>query len=455
MDNKEYVGGLIQKAKAAVGKIENYNQEQTDKMVRAAGKIIYDNRELLSQEAVAQTNFGQVANKVVKHAAIGVFWQYMKDKKSVGVLDYDPVGNVTTIAKPRGVIASVVPSTNPTSTAAFNIMIGLKGRNAIIVAPHPKAEACTRHVVDLIAGELDKLGAPKDLVQCLENPTNELTGLLMSSADLIVATGGAGMVKAAYSSGTPAYGVGQGNIQVVMDEDYKEIDSMVANIIGSRTYDFGILCTGEQVIYIPKARKKEVVDAFVAKGGYVLDDPAVIDRIRPIIFPENGPINRAVVGKTPHEVGKVLGVNIPEETKILLFELKKYGKDEPLCREIMFPVLRFFTYDKFEDACEMGRANLLIEGAGHTSIIYSKNQDRIIKCGEKLPVGRLLVEQNGAASAGNNFFNGLDPTLTLGGGTWGGNIVSENITYKHMINVTKVAGLIKDFKAPTEAEIWG
>jgi succinate-semialdehyde dehydrogenase len=381
-------------------------------------------------------------------------WNYMKGKKSVGVIDYDPVGNVTTIAKPRGVIAAVVPSTNPTSTSAFNIMIGLKGRNAIIVAPHPSAKKCTKHVVDLINGELSKLGAPENLVQCIEEPSIELTGLLMGAADLIVATGGAGMVKAAYSSGTPAYGVGQGNLQVVLDEDYKEIKKMVLSIIGSRTYDFGILCTGEQVLYIPKARKQEVLDAFKAEGCYVLDDDAVVDKIRPIIFPNNGPINRAIVGKTPYEACKVLGVDIPKDTKMLLLGLKKFGKDEPLCREIMFPVLRFITYEKFEDACAMGRANLLIEGAGHTSIIYSTNQERIIYCGEQLPVGRLLIEQVGAASAGNTPANGLPPTLTLGGGTWGRNMISENLEFEHMYNVTKVSGVIKDFKTPTYEETW-
>ncbi|MDR1481128.1 MAG: aldehyde dehydrogenase family protein [Synergistaceae bacterium] len=453
MDSKEYIDGLVKKAKEAVDKLESYNQEQVDKLVRAAGKIIYDNSGDLSNEAVEETHFGSAANKAKKHASMREFWNYMKGKKSVGVIDYDPVGNVTTIAKPRGVIASVVPSTNPTTTAAFNIMIGLKGRNAIIVAPHPNAKKCTKHVVDLINGELKKLGAPDGLVQCIDEPTIEVTGLLMRAADLIVATGGAGMVKAAYSSGTPAYGVGQGNLQVILDEDYKEIEKMVLSIIGSRTYDFGVLCTGEQVLYIPKARKQEVLDAFKAKGCYVLEDPAAVDKIRPIIFPDNGPINRAIVGKTPHEAGKILGIDVPESAPLLLFELKKYGKDEPLCREIMFPVLRFITYEKFEDACAMGRANLLIEGAGHTSIIYSTNKDRIIYCGEQLPVGRLLVEQIGAASAGNTTANGLPPTLTLGGGTWGGNMISENLEFEQMYNVTKVAGIIKD-AVPTTDEVW-
>ncbi|MDR1481527.1 MAG: aldehyde dehydrogenase family protein [Synergistaceae bacterium] len=454
MSSKEYIDSLIKKAKAAIDKIEGYNQEQVDKMVRAAGKIVLDNARALSNEAVEETHFGSVESKVAKHDALGVMWDYLKGKKSVGVIDYDPIENVTTIAKPRGVIAAVVPSTNPTTTSAFNIMIGLKGRNAIIVAPHPNAKKCTKHTVDLIVGELNKLGAPEGLVQCIEEPTIELTGLLMGAADLIIATGGAGMVKAAYSSGTPAYGVGQGNLQVILDEDYKEIERMVLSIIGSRTYDLGVLCTGEQTLYIPTARREEVLDVFKAKGCYVLEDQSVIDKIRPIIFPDNGPINRAIVGKTPHAACKILGVDIPEDTTLLLIELKKFGKDEPLCREIMFPVLRFITYDKFEDACAMGRTNLLIEGAGHTSIIYSTDRERIVYCGEQLPVGRLLVEQIGAAGAGCTPENGLPPTLTLGGGTWGGNMISENLQYEQMYNITKVSGLIKDFKTPTYEETW-
>jgi succinate-semialdehyde dehydrogenase len=322
MTDQEYIESLIKKARVALSQIENYNQEQTDKMVRAAGKVVFDNKEILSREAADETQFGQYDQKIRKHAAvISTVWNYMKDKKSVGILDFDPVSNVTTIAKPRGVVAAITPSTNPTSTATFNTMIALKGRNAIIIAPHPKAKNCTKHTVALITEELAKLGAPKDLVQCLEEPTIEMSGILMSSADLIVATGGAGMVKAAYSSGKPAYGVGQGNVQVLMDEDYKDVDKMTTTVIDNRSYDYGILCTGEQLLYIPRKRKKEVVDAFAVKDCYVLDDESVIERIRPIIFPNQGPINRDIVGKTPYEVSKILSIpNVPEKTRLLLIE---------------------------------------------------------------------------------------------------------------------------------------
>ncbi|MHC1719273.1 MAG: aldehyde dehydrogenase family protein [Clostridiaceae bacterium] len=453
MEDREYMDLLISQAKTAQKAIENYTQEQVDALVKAMGKVIYDNGEMLAKEALEETRLGTLQGKIRKNALPGMLWQYLKDKKSVGVLEDDPVNRILTIAKPMGVVASIAPSTNPTSTSVFNSMQAVKSRNAVIVAPHPRAKKVTAHGMKLMQAEVEKLGGPKNLLQCIEEPSIALSGLLMANADIVAATGGYGMVKAAYSSGRPAYGVGQGNVQCIIDEDYKKIDSMVADIQGDRMNDNGTACTGTQVVYIPRARKDEILNAFKAAGCYIIDDQEVIDKLRPQIF-INGSINRDIVGQSPYKACQIMGVDIPENTTMLMLELKKHAKDEILCQEIMFPVVRFIAYDKFEDAVAMAKDNLLIEGAGHTSSIYSDNDERIKYTSTELPVGRIVVCQPGGAGVGNRWNNGLVPTLSAGCGSWGNNSISENLSYKHFLNVTKVSYVIPDAKVPTAEEIW-
>jgi succinate-semialdehyde dehydrogenase len=452
MDNKAYIDGLIKKSRAAQKQIESCDQKTADKMVKAIGKAISQNSEILSKEAVEETGMGVYASKVRKHKAAGIMWWYLKDKVSVGVVSTDPVNGLVTIAKPMGVVACISPSTNPTFTPALNSMMAIKSRNSVIVAPHPKAKKCTTHAVKIMQDALESVNAPRDLVLVIEEPTVELSGLLMATADVVVATGGFGMVKAAYSSGKPSYGVGQGNVQVIIDEGYEDIPLAVANIIANRSYDLGVPCTCDQSLYIPRSSSEKILKAFTDSKAHIISGEDILEKLRKLIF-INGVPNRDVVGQSPYRVCKMIGLDIPETTTILMTELKKYGPDETLCHEIMFPFTRYFIYDDFKKAVEMAKTNLLMAGAGHTSVLYSTNEDRILYAGDELPVGRLLICQAGSGGAGNSWANGLTPTSSVGCGSWGNNSTSININYQHFLNYTIISKAISPH-IPSDEELW-
>jgi succinate-semialdehyde dehydrogenase len=457
MEDKTYIDGLIENAKKAQNSLEDYTQVETDALVRAIGKVIYDNRMLLSQEAVEETGLGIYEGKVAKHDKVTTsHWAFLKDKPSVGLIEVDEANGIYTYAKPVGVVACLTPSTNPTTTAVGNSMHAVKCRNAVIVSPHPKAKNCTAHAVKLMNEAIVALGGPENLIQSIEEPSLALTDELMKKVDVIVATGGSAMVKAAYSSGKPSYGVGPGNVQIIADRDYDNYPLMAAQVMGSRMYDNGMPCTGEQALIMPKEKSDEIIKIFEEKGAYLITDPTDIQKLRDSIFQKgfDGPINLNIVGHPASEVAKYANIDVPEGTKLLMVKLDKFGHDEVLCREIMCPVIRCFEYDDFEDAIKIAKTNLLMEGAGHSSGIYSNNDYNINFAGEQIPVSRFMVCQANSNVAGNTFTNGLDPTISIGCGSWGNNSISENLTYKHMMNKTRISYVIKDAPNPTAEEIW-
>ncbi len=455
MEDKDYIQQLLDKARAAQAIFETYDQAHVDEVVRVAGKIIYDNAETLAQEAMDETHFGHKRFKIGKHTVVlAHHYAYMKGKKSVGLIEDDPINRVKTYAKPMGVICCVTPSTNPTSTVGANCMCAFKARNAVIVAPHPGAKNCSKHAVDLIRGELRRIGAPEDLLQVIEAPSIQKTSLLMSMADVTIATGGAGMVRAAYSSGKPSFGVGQGNEQVIIDRDWTDLDRMADIVVESRYYDLGVSCSGEQFLHIPREMLNDVLAALTRHGAYLIEDEAIIDKIKAQTF-VNGTINRAIVGKSPHELGKILGIGeIPEDAKVLLFKVQAFGKEDMMCREIVCPMMRYSVYDTFEEAVVHAKANLMVEGAGHTSVIWSKNDAHIDYAAAELPLSRLLVSQRGNNSSGNTTTNGLVPTMSLGCGTWGGNATCDNLNYLNLMNKTRVAYCIEDAPAFDHKAVW-
>lgn len=456
MENQKIMNELIERSKKAQLAIEDWSQEKTDQLVKAIGKAIFDHAEILSQEAIDETGFGNLPGKIGKHKSVTMAnWHYMKDKKSVGVIEVDPINQIVTLAKPMGVVASVTPSTNPTSTPAQNAMIAIKGRNSVIVAPHPNAKKATSHAVEIMQDAIEKLGAPRDLVLVIEEPSLEMTNLLMANADVILATGGFGMVKAAYSSGKPSFGVGQGNVQTYIDETVPNLGVATATIVGNRAMDLGVPCTGDQTVYIPRSMEKEILDSFVENGAYLINDEALVDKIRQQAFID-GRQNLKIIGKTPTQVAEVmeLGLDVPEEARVLLVKVDQEGPTEPLAKEILCPMLRYRVYDDFREAIEWGRTNLLMEGAGHTGTIHTSNDENIEIAGERLPVGRLMVNQAGSAASGGPYNNGLNPTLSIGCGSWGNNSISENLSYRHLLNVTKVSRIIPDIVAPTPEEVW-
>lgn len=453
MAELSYIEEFIAKAKESQRIIEGYNQEQVDAMVKAIGKIIYDNAALLAQEAVDETGYGRVDSKIVKltRCTLGA-WHFLHDKKSVGMIDFDPIEKLATYAKPLGVVAALVPTTNPVSTAVSNGMSIIKCRNAMIVSPHPRAKNVTKHGVELMKEALRTLGAPGDLIQIVDEPSMACTQELMSKVDVVVATGGAAMVKSAYSSGRPSFGVGPGNVQVVVAPDYEDFDHMAGVVTGARSYDNGMPCTGEQAIHVPAEKLEQLLAAFRAKGNVLLPNEKA-QQLPRILFKENGMTDPAHVGMMPWKLAQLMDLEIPRDTPLLLFMSQGMTCENILRREKLCPVIQIFTYDTFEEGVANAKANLEWEGAGHTSVVYTNEDAYAEYAGRELPVSRLVVNQGGGAASGGNFTNGLEPTMSLGCGSWGNNSISDNLTYRHLMNTTKVA-YYHDPSIPSPEEVW-
>jgi len=454
MDDARLIEEMMVKARAAQSAVAAYDQLQVDRLVRAAAKAVFDNAEELARLAVDETRMGSYEDKVAKNKGKArIIWNDLRSRKSVDIIDYDAEQMCYYVAKPVGVVGAVTPTTNPIVTPMSNAMFALKGRNAVIIAPHPRAKGCSGRTVELINLALAGLGAPPNLVQIIEEPSIELTQALMKAVDLVVATGGMGMVKAAYSSGKPSLGVGAGNVQVIIDEG-TDFQDAAQKIVYGRAFDNGIICTGEQFVFAPAEGFAEVVKAFEAAGACYEDDQTVVDRWREILFPGGGAINKEVVGQEIAAVAKKAGSDLPKGTKVVLLQARGTGTRDVLCREKMCPVLAILPYDTFEQAVEMAHENLKHEGSGHSAVVHSENRERIEYAGVRLPVSRLVVNAPCATTAGGSFFNAFAPTNTLGCGSWGNNSQSENITYKHFLNICRI-GLVDDRKkAPSDQEIW-
>ena len=453
MEEKSMIDVMLEKARAAQAELEGYTQEQVDALVKAMGKVIFDNAEMIAKEAVEESGYGRVDSKIVKlERCTQAAWFYLHDKKSVGMIDYDPVEKLATFAKPLGVVAALVPTTNPVSTTVSNGMNIIKCRNAMIVSPHPRTKKVTKHGVDLMNAELKKLGAPENLIQIIETPSMDATQELMKKVDVVVATGGAAMVKSAYSSGRPSFGVGPGNVQVVVAPDYTDYAKIAAQVTNSRSYDNGMPCTGEQAIHIQKDAVEDLLAAFRAQNCYILpDDKAPM--LAKILFKENGMTDPTHVGMLPYKLAEMMGLEIPHDTQLLLFKSLGMTRDNILRREKLCPVVQYFPYETYEEGIANAKSNLEWEGAGHSSVVYTNDEKRAEYAGEHLPVSRLLVNQPGGAASGGNFINGLKPTMSLGCGSWGNNSISENLTYKHLMNTTRLA-YYHEPTIPSSEEVW-
>lgn len=455
MDNKQLIEEMVEKAKVAQAELATYSQEELDAIVKVIGKTVYDNAEELAKMAVEETRMGVYEDKVAKNKGKSkTIWNNLKDKKTVGIIERDAKKALTMVAKPVGVVGAVTPTTNPIVTPMCNSMFAVKGGNAIIVAPHPRSQKCSAYTVDLIKKALKDQGVrcPENAIQIIRDSSIEKTNELMKAVDVVIATGGMGVVKAAYSSGKPSYGVGAGNVQVILDRDIDFVDA-TAKIIAGRKFDNGIICSGEQTIIAPADKYDEVIKAAISNGAYYIDDPKVVDKFRKSIF-VNGHINKDVVGQSVQKVAELAGVEVPKETKVILLKAEGIGAEDDLCKEKMCPVMASFKYDTFDDAIKIAQTNLDLEGKGHSAAIHSNSPENIDKAGINLTVSRLVVNAPSSTTAGGSLTNGFAPTTTLGCGTWGNNAISENLDYKHLINVSRIGRVIEDAKVPTDEEIW-
>lgn len=443
---------MLQKARIAQQAIEGFSQVQIDKLVRAVGKLVFDRAEELAIDTYEETGMGNIKDKTLKNQGKARnVWNYLKDKKSVGIIEPKNSEGMITIAKPVGVVGAVTPTTSPVMTVMCNAMFAIKGGNSLIVAPHPRAKATTAKTVALIDAKITELGGPGNLVQCIQEPSIALTNQLMASVDVLVATGGPAMVNAAYSSGKPSFGVGAGNVQTILDRDIDFMDA-ANKVITGRAFDNGIICSGDQSIIAPRDQFDAVIAAFTEQGAYYVEDQAVVDKFREVLF-EDGYTAKEVVGQSVQTVAAQAGVEVPEGTRVIL--LKSNGQaDDPLRSEKMCPVLAAFEYDDLDDAIAIGRANLEVRGKGHTCAIHSNNDATIQKIGLALPVSRVAINEPGSLSVGGSLKNGFVPTGTLGCGSWGNNSISENFNYKHMINTQRIGYTVEDKVVPTDEEIW-
>lgn len=450
----EEVKAMIDKArKAQAVYCARFDQDDVDNTVKLATRAIFENAEELAKMAVEETQMGVYEDKVSKNRnkSKGV-WYDLKNKKSMGILSINEQNGLIEIAKPIGVVAGVVPMTNPIVTPMSKIAFALKTKNAIIISPHPKAKRCSTKAVKYIMEAIRGMEVPDGMVQIIEEPTLEMTQALMAYCDVTVATGGMPMVKSAYSSGKPSFGVGAGNVQVILDRNI-EYPLAAGKIVTGRSFDNGIICSGEQSVIYPQEAHDEIMEAFRADRGYVATREER-EKVLDAIF-EDGHTARDVVGQSAQYIAKKAGIRLPEGTRVIVIESNgSFGSGDPVSKEKMCPVLGAFPYQYFDQAIEIAQANLSFEGNGHTAGLHSNNQANIIKAGTELSVSRLIVNAICATTAGGSIQNGLPVTNTLGCGSWGNNSISENFTYKHLLNITRVAPLQTRMHVPSDEEIW-
>ncbi len=440
--NAQELTKRIQELKEAQKIFATYTQEQVDEIFRQAALAANNARIKLAKMAVEETGMGIVEDKVIKnHFAAEYIYNQYKDMKTCGVLEEDKTFGVTKIAEPIGVIAAIVPTTNPTSTAIFKTLIALKTRNAIIISPHPRAKKATIAAAKVVLDAAVKAGAPEGIIGWIDEPSVELSGNVMRESDIILATGGPAMVKAAYSSGRPALGVGAGNTPAIIDET-AHIKMAVNSILLSKTFDNGVICASEQSIVVLEEVYDEVKKELADRGAYILKGEE-IDKVRKVILNDRGGLNADMVGQSAYKIAQMAGVNVPESAKVLVGEVTSVELEEPFSHEKLSPVLAMYKAKSFEEALD--KADRLIElgGMGHTSILYTdqiKSKDRILTFGERMKTARTLINMPAAQGAIGDLFNfKLAPSLTLGCGSWGGNSVSENVGPKHLINIKSIA----------------
>lgn len=452
--SQEYINGYIERAKRAQAEFEKMTQEQVDQAVKIVGKVVYDNAEFLADIAVKETGMGNYPDKVAKNMQKSkIVWNNLKGKKSRGILDTDETTGITRVAKPIGVVAAITPCTNPIVTPMSNAMFALKCGNAIIITPHHRAQKCSSKTVELINEELRKQGYPENLIQILDEHSRENTRNLISSADIAIATGGAGMVQAAYSSGRPALGVGAGNVQCIIDQGY-DYKTAVPKIITGRTFDYGIICSGEQSVICPEKDFDQIMSEFEANGAYVVRDKKELEGVRKALF-EDGKPNKHSIGQSPERIAELAGIHLPADNNIIVAVADGTATTDLLGGEKMAPVISAYKYKTLDEGINIARENLEKEGKGHSVSIHSDSEENIQKIGEELCVSRFVVNQVCASSAGGSFWNGLAPTNTLGCGSWGHNSISENLDYKHLMNVSRIARYMPNNHVPTDEELWG
>lgn len=462
--NREIIDGVdklqnaLQRLKAAQKQFSTFTQEKVDEIFLAAASAASKQRISLAKMAVEETGMGIVEDKVIKnHYASEYIYNTYKNTKTCGVIEEDKTYGIRKIAEPVGVIAAVIPTTNPTSTAIFKTLLALKTRNGIILSPHPRAKACTIAAAKIVLEAAVKAGAPEGIIDWIDVPSLEMSNMVMKEADLILATGGPGMVTAAYSSGKPAIGVGPGNTPAIID-DTADILLAVSSIIHSKTFDNGMICASEQSVIVLDKVYKAVKEEFKARGCYFLNKDE-IEKVRKTII-INGALNAKIVGQSAFKIANLAGVTVPEDTKILIGEVESVDLSEEFAHEKLSPVLAMYKAKNFSEAMDKAESLIADGGYGHTSSVYLNpvtEQAKLDEFASRMKTCRILLNTPSSHGGIGDLYNfKLAPSLTLGCGSWGGNSVSENVGVKHLINIKTVAERRKNmlwFRAPQKVYI--
>ncbi|MBQ8476750.1 bifunctional acetaldehyde-CoA/alcohol dehydrogenase [bacterium] len=445
VDNIDALNELLERVKKAQKEYAKFSQEQVDKIFKAAATAADKARIPLAKMAVEDTGMGVLEDKIIKnHFASEYIYNKHKNAKTCGVIKVDKENGIKIVAEPLGILAGIIPTTNPTSTAIFKSLIALKTRNAIVFSPHPRATKSTIEAARVVLNAAVEAGAPKDIIGWIDTPSMELSDALLHHSDIscILATGGPGMVKAAYSSGKPALGVGPGNVSAVIDET-ADIQMAVSSILMSKTFDNGMICASEQSVIVVEDIYEEVKKEFLYRGAYLVkkdDEKKMLDL--PFIDPKRGTAHPLIVGQSAHKIAELAGFKIPEDSKILLCERAKLDWEDPFSREKLSPILTMYKAKNFEQAAEMAYELVSKGGAGHSSALYTddRKDDRINYYAEKMPSCRVLINQPSSQGGIGDLYNfKLEPSLSLGCGSCGGNAVSGNIGVEHLLNYKTVA----------------
>ena len=414
-------------------------QDEVDRVCSAMAEAAFQAAGRLGQMAHEETGYGVPAHKKLKNEfASRNVWESIKDIKTVGVVAHDPQRKIYEIAWPMGVVVGLVPSTNPTSTVMAKVLMAVKARDAIVICPHPSAKKCCLETARLMADVAERSGAPKGLISCFENVSLEGTQELMHHkyAALILATGGSAMVRAAHSTGKPAYGVGPGNVPVYVDRS-ADIEKAARYIVGSKSFDCSTICATEQAVIADRPIAAKLAELMQAQGAYFVSE-AQADALRRTLFFKDGAINPATVGKTPQVLAGMAGIDVPASARVLVARLHKVGKDEPLSREKLTTVLGWYEADGWEAGCERSIELIQFGGRGHSQIIHATDEKVIMAFGLEKPVFRILVNTVGTLGA-VGFTTGVMPSMTLGAGGVGGSITGDNVTVYHLFNVKRLA----------------
>lgn len=434
---------LARKGQIATEKLATYTEDQIDRIIRNMVRVAEENAVTLAQMAVEETGFGKVADKTYKnHMASTLLYDAIKDMKTIGVIHEDPALGTMDVADPVGLLMGIVPSTNPTSTAIFKSIIAVKARNAIVFSPHPSAVKCTARAAEFMAQAAVEAGAPENTIGCITKTSMPATNELMHCKEvkMIIATGGPGMVKAAYSAGKPALGVGAGNSPAYIERT-ANIKQAVTNIIASKTFDYGTICASEQSIICEECNKDAVIAELKAQGAYFMS-PEETDKVCKLLFKNGGhAMNAKFVGRSPLVIASAAGISVPENTTVLIGPQGGVGDGYPLSYEKLTTVLAFYVVKDWHEACDLSIA-LLQNGIGHTMSLHTEDRNIILEFTRK-PASRILVN-TGGSMGGTGGSTGLVPSFTLGCGTWGGSSTSENVSPLNLINIKKVAFGLKN-----------